>query len=214
MQEFYRTAEALIGLTEERIDHYNRRREELNRSSEEPNGRREELCELIDGLIDNYNREREEHYRRMEEVSGLIRDEQENINGLRRVLVEHGLYFHSVSNRELLEGEDIKSHMKNIIFLDDGEVCPVCFQDMNVGAVVLKCSHVFHENCVLEWAKRKPNCPVCRHDMRKDRQQKLKPKRLTYPESRTPPRRRLPKEIPDLDSNICPWYLSFLVLSF
>ncbi|MCL7033607.1 hypothetical protein MKW94_019180 [Papaver nudicaule] len=75
----------------------------------------------------------------------------------------------------------IKSHTEKIIVLDDEEVCSVCLQDLNGGeAVVLKCSHTFHEKCMSEWSKRKPNCPMCRHDMRKDRQQKLKRKRSTH----------------------------------
>ncbi|KAI3927731.1 hypothetical protein MKW92_009349 [Papaver armeniacum] len=80
---------------------------------------------------------------------------------------------------ELLKREDITRHMKKIIILDDGEVCSVCLQDMiNVGddAVLLKCSHIFHKKCMLEWSKRKLNCPICRHDSRKE---SIKRKRLT-----------------------------------
>ncbi|KAI3875091.1 hypothetical protein MKW98_019664 [Papaver atlanticum] len=79
--------------------------------------------------------------------------------------------------------KDIESHMKKIVVLDDGEVCSVCLQDINVGdenTRVLKCSHIFHHRCMSEWSKRKPNCPLCRHDVRTDRQPNLKRKRLLH----------------------------------
>ncbi|KAI3964462.1 hypothetical protein MKX01_007152 [Papaver californicum] len=78
-------------------------------------------------------------------------------------------------NREFSE------HMKKIVVLDDAEVCSVCLQDIDVGdddVVVLKCnSHTFHKKCMQEWSKKQPNCPLCRHDMRKDLTKKLKRKR-------------------------------------
>ncbi|KAI3971145.1 hypothetical protein MKW92_002507 [Papaver armeniacum] len=87
-------------------------------------------------------------------------------------------------NKELLERKEIESHMKKIIVLDDAEVCSVCLQDIDVGdehVQVLSCnSHIFHEMCMQEWSRRKPNCPLCRHDMREDRQRKLKRKRLSH----------------------------------
>ncbi|MCL7046524.1 hypothetical protein MKW94_024338 [Papaver nudicaule] len=85
-------------------------------------------------------------------------------------------------NEVLSERKDIESHMRKIIVLDDAEVCSVCLQDMSGGGedvVALKCSHTFHEKCMSEWSKRKSNCPLCRHDMRKDQQPKLKRRRLS-----------------------------------
>ncbi|KAI3882229.1 hypothetical protein MKX03_009549 [Papaver bracteatum] len=80
--------------------------------------------------------------------------------------------------------EELRSHMNEVIVLDDGEVCSVCLQDLISGgddaAVFLKWSHIFHQKCVLEWGMRKPNCPICRHDIRIDRRDKLNRKRLTH----------------------------------
>ncbi|MCL7038167.1 hypothetical protein MKW94_012168 [Papaver nudicaule] len=77
---------------------------------------------------------------------------------------------------------DVESHMQKIVVSDaDAEVCSICLQGMMNGggaddeAVVLKCGHTFHHKCMVEWSKRKPNCPLCRHDMR--RQPDLKRKR-------------------------------------
>ncbi|KAI3875092.1 hypothetical protein MKW98_019665 [Papaver atlanticum] len=86
-------------------------------------------------------------------------------------------------DKEFSVRQDIESHMKKIVVLDDGEVCSVCLQDINVGdenTRVLKCSHIFHHRCMSEWSKRKPNCPLCRHDVRTDRQPNLKRKRLLH----------------------------------
>ncbi|KAI3894351.1 hypothetical protein MKW92_026968 [Papaver armeniacum] len=87
-------------------------------------------------------------------------------------------------NKELLEQEEIQSHLKKMVVLDDAEVCSVCLQDIHVGdenVTVLSCnSHIFHKTCMEEWSRRKPNCPVCRHDMREEGQLKLKRKRLPH----------------------------------
>ncbi|KAI3890926.1 hypothetical protein MKX03_013109 [Papaver bracteatum] len=82
--------------------------------------------------------------------------------------------------KEYLKGEGIESHMKKIVVLDDDEVCAVCLQDMKVGTVFLKCSHAFHHKCISEWSTRKPNCPLCRHNMRTDRPPNLKRRRLSH----------------------------------
>ncbi|KAI3971149.1 hypothetical protein MKW92_002511 [Papaver armeniacum] len=87
-------------------------------------------------------------------------------------------------NKELLEQEEIQSHLKKMVVLDDAEVCSVCLQDIDVGdenVTVLNCnSHIFHKTCMEEWSRRKPNCPLCRHDMREEPQRKLKRKRLPH----------------------------------
>ncbi|MCL7023292.1 hypothetical protein MKW94_007416 [Papaver nudicaule] len=82
---------------------------------------------------------------------------------------------------------DVESHMQKIVVSDaDAEVCSICLQGMMNGggaddeAVVLKCGHTFHHKCMVEWSKRKPNCPLCRHDIRKDCQQNHKRKRLSH----------------------------------
>ncbi|KAI3882390.1 hypothetical protein MKW92_040283 [Papaver armeniacum] len=86
-------------------------------------------------------------------------------------------------DKELSVRQDIESHMKKIVVLDDDEVCSICLQDISAGdddTRVLKCSHIFHHKCMSEWSKRKPNCPLCRHDVRQERQPNLKRKRLSH----------------------------------
>ncbi|XP_026458655.1 E3 ubiquitin-protein ligase RNF8-like [Papaver somniferum] len=78
----------------------------------------------------------------------------------------------AINDKKLSERQDIERHMKNIVLLD-----------INVGdknTKVLTCWHTFNHKCISEWSKRKPNCPLCRHDVRQERQPNLKRKRLSH----------------------------------
>jgi len=50
---------------------------------------------------------------------------------------------------------------KNNTFLEDNE-CSICFDSMEHSKNILRCGHSFHEECINEWIKIKPNCPLCR----------------------------------------------------
>jgi hypothetical protein len=56
-------------------------------------------------------------------------------------------------------------------FDDDEDVCPICLDNFEVGEIVMwsrynhgSCSHVFHEDCLLQWLleQRENECPTCR----------------------------------------------------
>ena len=48
--------------------------------------------------------------------------------------------------------------------LSNNNTCRICFEeyiekDDEIG--ILPCKHFFHNECIQEWGKRKPNCPYC-----------------------------------------------------
>mmetsp|Transcript_62666 Transcript_62666/g.149491 ORF Transcript_62666/g.149491 Transcript_62666/m.149491 type:complete len:400 (-) Transcript_62666:354-1553(-) len=45
----------------------------------------------------------------------------------------------------------------------EAEECPCCCEKLSCEAAVLtKCGHAFHENCLAEWCKNHTTCPLCR----------------------------------------------------
>lgn len=41
------------------------------------------------------------------------------------------------------------------------EICCICIQNLKEDIVTTSCGHSFHNNCILEWLKRKHSCPLC-----------------------------------------------------
>lgn len=50
-----------------------------------------------------------------------------------------------------------------------GGDCAICLMNIKMGEPIyqLRCSdkHIFHEGCLNNWSRVKPNCPVCRADL-------------------------------------------------
>lgn len=44
------------------------------------------------------------------------------------------------------------------------EDCPICLNDFddNEEVCFLDCTHMFHQNCIVEWVRKKNTCPLCR----------------------------------------------------
>ena len=49
------------------------------------------------------------------------------------------------------------------------ENCCICYsdyeEDIQNEPVILKCSHIFHDNCIKEWLKKSGTCPICRSNI-------------------------------------------------
>lgn len=41
-------------------------------------------------------------------------------------------------------------------------VCPICRESIETNLHSLSCGHNFHVNCVVEWFRNSPTCPMCR----------------------------------------------------
>ena len=56
---------------------------------------------------------------------------------------------------------------KDVVIEEDGAVCGVCQEDMNVGVEgrMLKCMHKFHSDCIVNWLRSKATCPLCRYQV-------------------------------------------------
>ena len=104
------------------------------------------------GMIQRFPRINIFMERIMNELNGF--GENDNYNELTRPLND-------------VELQEVKSE----IFQErlSGVSCSVCFSDIlsNERVVNMKyCRHVFHSDCIKKWMKVKPECPICRKNVR------------------------------------------------
>ena len=46
--------------------------------------------------------------------------------------------------------------------IEDEDVCSICIDILEDEVEVMDCSHKYHHDCITEWMKQNPVCPVCR----------------------------------------------------
>ena len=41
--------------------------------------------------------------------------------------------------------------------------CIICLQEISLyeNVILIDCGHMYHKNCLLEWFKKRKNCPIC-----------------------------------------------------
>ena len=119
---------------------------------------RGETTEFGDGLAE----ETREFELLLTEVNGSLREVEEAV----RLNDWRGLDFDEVDN--LLEPLDVPH-----ISIAEGHIsdknsitssCSCCHENFEPGEEVcqLHCTHIFHENCITLWFRKKTNCPICR----------------------------------------------------
>ena len=98
------------------------------------------------------------------EVNGSLREVEEAV----RLNDWRGLDFDEVDN--LLEPLDVphisvaEGHISDKNSITSS--CPCCYENFELGEEVcqLHCTHIFHENCITLWFRKKTNCPICREE--------------------------------------------------
>ena len=47
---------------------------------------------------------------------------------------------------------------------EENKRCVICYEDFknNDNIIYLPCFHFFHQNCIINWIKKKPSCPLCK----------------------------------------------------
>lgn len=69
-----------------------------------------------------------------------------------------------ITTRINLYYRDTPVNPKEIDNEEDGKRCAICLEDFERGQEVMitPCKHMFHEECIVPWAKSNAQCPVCR----------------------------------------------------
>ena len=46
--------------------------------------------------------------------------------------------------------------------------CTICTDEFEDDSKIqlLNCQHIYHHDCLTEWVKRKPDCPICRNPVK------------------------------------------------
>eukprot|EP01103_Thecamoeba_quadrilineata_P000192 TRINITY_DN10159_c0_g1_i1.p1 TRINITY_DN10159_c0_g1~~TRINITY_DN10159_c0_g1_i1.p1 ORF type:complete len:262 (-),score=55.51 TRINITY_DN10159_c0_g1_i1:150-908(-) len=67
---------------------------------------------------------------------------------------------------------DSRHDLRVVTIEKTGENCPICQEDFPIGAKAKKmpCSHLFHDDCVIEWLEKHNSCPICRHALPSEKQ--------------------------------------------
>ncbi|CAK9134883.1 unnamed protein product [Ilex paraguariensis] len=63
----------------------------------------------------------------------------------------------ALSHKEVHFGSYASSEQVNAV----GDLCAICQEKMH-APILLRCKHIFCEDCVSEWFERKRTCPLCR----------------------------------------------------
>lgn len=94
--------------------------------------------------------------------NGFISSNNKNVNNIYKEIEkdDHSAFTFAYTLRILqkIANEYIKDD-------DFGELCTICLSDKYSNNIkILDCGHIFHKECINDWADIGTNCPVCRLD--------------------------------------------------
>lgn len=75
------------------------------------------------------------------------------------------------AGKQKILSETMKAKLRrpctNVDMICSQPSCPVCSEDfvVEIEALQMPCSHIFHEICVMPWLESKKTCPICRYEL-------------------------------------------------
>ena len=79
-------------------------------------------------------------------------------------MVYETVLIESLENNENTKKPDQILKIKFTPFKDGDKECSICMEKFKKNDMVtdIKCKHLFHKDCIMEWGKYKNECPNCR----------------------------------------------------
>ena len=103
-------------------------------------------------------------------IHNMFDEEEEEDTDYNRIINES--FNESLINSSLQKTDNIINiSSKKYALIENKEKydknCCICFEEFvdDCDISVLKCDHLLHMNCMVEWGKYKTSCPVCRENV-------------------------------------------------
>ena len=76
----------------------------------------------------------------------------------------------SEHDNELKRNDDVIIDIEWIVYDESKskyDTCTICLEKFknNECVAILKCEHIFHDNCIFEWGCYKQSCPICKKEI-------------------------------------------------
>ena len=81
-------------------------------------------------------------------------------------LVKRGKLTNQISYMSLYDkykDDEVNNELLNIE--NENKICPICWDKITDDYIILKCSHIYHSDCINQWLIKKDTCPYCRNQI-------------------------------------------------
>jgi hypothetical protein len=62
--------------------------------------------------------------------------------------------------------EQVRAAVDEHIAVPEDTMCTICRENISCATRIRHCGHSFHHHCIHQWFTMNARCPVCRHDIR------------------------------------------------